>query len=136
VDTLHVVACNSPADVMTVDVICDAQRGDLFVGKYCRDKSGQWVPQQSVRQVSPPVWANELIPTDVVSGPGLEKFHHVIEGRCRVLNGDLRRPQAEWVARLATDAQPSGQATDLWCIEPLYLRRSSAETQWEKLHPP
>ncbi|HEY2253189.1 MAG TPA: tRNA (adenosine(37)-N6)-threonylcarbamoyltransferase complex dimerization subunit type 1 TsaB, partial [Planctomycetaceae bacterium] len=43
VDTLHAISCNSPADTTTVEVICDAQRGDLFAGKYRRNESGHWV---------------------------------------------------------------------------------------------
>ena len=135
VDTLQAVACNSPAGTTTVEVICDAQRGDLFAGKYMRDAGGGWIPQQGIRQTPAEAWANEVKPADTVSGPGLDKFAHLVEGRCRVLSSEFRRPQAVWVARLGIDGVKSGHAADLWSIEPLYMRRSSAETQWEKLHP-
>src|SRR5262245_22615939 len=36
VDTLRAIACNCPVDVATVQVISDAQRGDVFVGRYAR----------------------------------------------------------------------------------------------------
>jgi tRNA threonylcarbamoyladenosine biosynthesis protein TsaB len=135
VDTLHAVACNSPADITTVEVICDAQRGDLFSGKYARDASSQWIPEHETRQIPVDAWAHEVKSTDTVSGPGLDKFAHLVAGRCRVLSADFRRPLATWVGRLGIEKLKSGQAADLWSIEPLYLRRSSAETQWEKLHP-
>ena len=118
-----------------VEVICDAQRGDLFSGKYLRDDSGYWIPQQGIRQILAEAWANEVKPTDTVSGPGLDKFAHLVEGRCRVLTSEFRRPLATWVARLGIEALKSGHAADFWSVEPLYLRRSSAVTQWEKLHP-
>lgn len=135
VDTLHAVACNSPADTTAIEVICDAQRGDLFAGKYLRDTSGNWIPEHDIRQIPAEAWAHEVKPTDTVSGPGLDKFASLVEGRCRVLTSEFRRPLAVWVGRLGIEKLNSGHAADLWSVEPLYLRRSSAETQWEKLHP-
>jgi len=135
VDTLHAVACNSPADITAVEVICDAQRGDLFSGKYVRDVSGQWRLEHEIRQIPVEAWAHDIQTADVVSGPGLDKFAHLVEGRCRVLSADFRRPVANWIGRLGIEKLKAGQAADLWSVEPLYLRRSSAETQWEKLHP-
>jgi tRNA threonylcarbamoyladenosine biosynthesis protein TsaB len=135
VDTLQAIACNSPADTTLVEVICDAQRGDLFAGEYVRDDSGRWIPRHAIRQIPVEAWVNDVQPTDTVSGPGLEKFAHLVEGRCRLLAPEFRRPQAAWVGRLGFDKLESGEVADIWSIEPHYLRRSSAETQWEKLHP-
>lgn len=135
VDTLQAVACNSPADATMVEVICDAQRGDLFSGKYQSDSSGVWRPQDEIRQISAADWARQVKSTDTLSGPGLDKFAHLVEGRCHVLPSDFRRPQAVWVGRLGIEKQKLGHLANLWSVEPLYLRRSSAETQWEKLHP-
>ncbi len=42
VDTLEAIAANSPADVVSVHVIADAQRGDLFVADYCRKSIVEW----------------------------------------------------------------------------------------------
>ena len=135
VDTLHAVACNSPADITTVEVICDAQRGDLFSGKYVRDAASQWILKDEIRQIPAEAWAHDVQPADTVSGPGLDKFAHLVVGRCRVLSGDFRRPVATWIGRLGIEKLKAGLVADLWSVEPLYLRRSSAETQWEKLHP-
>jgi len=136
VDTLHAVACNSPVDTTTVEVICDAQRGDLFAGKYMRDASRHWMPQGSIRQMPVQDWVNEVQLADTVSGPGVEKFGKLVEDRCRLLSSEFCRPQAIWIGRLGIDRLKSGQLADIYSIEPHYLRRSSAETQWEKLHPP
>src|SRR5437016_3375486 len=48
VDTLHAIACNSPPDVSTVEVLCDAHRGDLFTGRYTRNATGGWNPQEGI----------------------------------------------------------------------------------------
>ena len=124
-----------PADAPIVEVICDAQRGDLFAGKFTPGAAGHWVPQRPIRQISAAAWANEINSADTVSGPGLDKYSHLFEGRCRVLTSEFRRPHAVWVGRLGLDQSAAGVDADLWGVEPLYLRRSSAETQWEKLHP-
>ena len=58
-----------------------------------------------------------------------------VEGRCRVLEPEFRVPRAAWIGRLGIQAAEEGQSADLWSLQPLYLRRSSAEVQWEKLHP-
>ncbi len=135
VNTLEAIACNSPGNVTAVEVICDAQRGDLFAAKYARDSLDHWIPLESIRQMPVPAWAEGVTSTDTLSGSGLEKFGKLVEGRCRALSSEFWQPQADWIGRLGIDKLQAGQVADLWSVEPLYLRRSSAETQWEKLHP-
>jgi tRNA threonylcarbamoyladenosine biosynthesis protein TsaB len=134
-DSLHTVACNSPPDVSRVEVICDAQRGDLFTATFDRTAQGDWVSQGSIQIVTVEAWSAGLNSQSIVSGPGLERITPQISDRCRVLGPEFRVPQAVWIAHLAIQAVETGAATDLWSVEPLYLRRSSAEVQWDKLHP-
>jgi hypothetical protein len=75
-----------------------------------------------------------LQPQDTVSGPGVEKIAGMIADRCRVLGPEFRIPRAVWIARLGIRAAEAGTVSDFWAVEPLYLGRSSAEVQWEKLH--
>lgn len=135
VDTLQTIACNSPEDVPAVEVISDAQRGDLFVGRYARTSAGDWAPQNEIAIVRAEGWAAELVAGATISGPGLEKVANLLDGRFHLLPSECHVPAAVWVARLGIAAYEAGQAVDLWGIEPRYLRRSSAEVQWEKLHP-
>lgn len=135
VDTLPAIACNSPPGVGAVEVIADAQRGDLFAGRFVRGSDGVFSARQGIRIVAAEDWAAGLTPEDTVSGPALEKLAPLVERRCRVLASEFRVPSAAWIARLGTRAAEAGLESDLWSVEPLYLRRSSAEIQWEKLHP-
>jgi tRNA threonylcarbamoyladenosine biosynthesis protein TsaB len=135
VDTLRAIACNSPAEVSDVDVVCDAQRGDLFVGRYSRTPTGLWQARGEIEIVRAEDWAARLHPDLIVSGPGLDKYASLAEGRVRLLAAEFRVPVATWVARLGVAAHEAGESTDLALVEPRYLRRSSAEAQWEKLHP-
>src|SRR5262245_27895984 len=134
VDALHAVACNSPDDVSRVNVICNAQRGDLFSATYCRDAGGSWVLQKGIEVVSAESWMAGLRPHDTVSGPGVEKIAGLIGDRCRVLGPEFRVPRAVWIARLGIRADEAGATSDLWAVEPLYFGRSSAEVQWDKRH--
>jgi len=134
IDARHAVACNSPADVSRVSVICNAQRGDLFTAVYDRDRAGSWVPEAGPEILSAESWIAGLQAQDTVSGPGVDKLAGLIGGRCRILAAEFRVPQAAWIARLGIRAAEVGATSDLWAVEPLYLGRSSAEVQWEKLH--
>ncbi len=135
VDTLLAIACNSPSELARVDVIADALRGDLFAGHYERHATGQWIGSGEVRVVRAEDWAAELTDSCMVSGPGLEKFSALTAGRCPVLPAEFWVPSAANIARLGAQSLAAGRSADPWDIEPLYLRRSSAEVQWEKLHP-
>ena len=135
VDTLHAIACNSPPEVTSVEVIADAQRGDLFVEKFIRLPGGDWNPHDDIQIVAADTWIAALPSKGAVSGPGLEKFATLPVEVQRILAPEFRIPQAKSIARLGIRAAEAGRASDLWSVEPLYLRRSSAEVQWEKLHP-
>ena len=74
VDTFEAIAANSPSDADAVQVIADAQRGDLFVADYRRLPAGQWAcvhPPSIVRAVD---WFASLTVRDLVSGPGLQSY--------------------------------------------------------------
>lgn len=135
IDTLHAIACNSPPETEIVEVICDAHRGDLFAGKYVRNAEGGWAPPDNIRIISCEEWLGGLKPRDTVSGPALDKLAPQVEGRVRVLAAEFRVAHATWIGRLGIEAAEAGALADLAALEPLYLRRSSAEIQWEKLHP-
>ncbi|MGE5192506.1 MAG: hypothetical protein ACM3U2_08380, partial [Deltaproteobacteria bacterium] len=80
-------------------------------------------------------WIAGLNSQDSVSGTGVEKIAPSIAARCRVLDPAFRIPRAIWIARLGMRAVEAGITADFWGVEPLYLGRSSAEVQWDKLHP-
>ncbi len=135
VDTLQAIAGNSPPEVSTVEVVCDAHRGDLFVGRYNRVSAEAWEPAAPIEVVNAERWRELLPPDGVVTGPALEKLAPLMASRCRIVPAELWVPQATWIARLGRQAVESGNVSDLWSVEPVYLRRSSAELQWERLHP-
>jgi tRNA threonylcarbamoyladenosine biosynthesis protein TsaB len=133
VDTLHAIACNSPADVASIQVVSDAQRGNLFIRDYTRSPTGEWVAQGAMRIASASSWVDALVPDNTVTGPALEKYGSLVAGRCRIVEAEFRVPRAATVARLALKSLASHGPIDPWTLEPLYFGPSSAEIQWKKL---
>ena len=129
VDTLQAIAEECPEDRSHLWVIADAQRGDLYVGKYHRivRRLGAGFPiavQPADRG------AESRTRDDVVTGPGTERWLNDLEAHCQVLPGHLA-PQAATICRLGERQFQSGVVADVWSVEPYYLRKSSAEEQWE-----
>ena len=70
-----------------------------------------------------------------VTGPGLGvRGRTVPEGVPAVPEG-LRDPRPESLLRVGLARFLAGERDDLWTAEPLYLRPSSAEEQWQRKAP-
>lgn len=135
VDTLLCIAENSPEDVEDVSVIADAQRGELYVGRYRRRAGGAFERLQEIAIVSGESWCRNRSQGDVVTGPAVEKYEPHLAGRARLLPPEARLPRAAVVARLGARRISEGKAADLWTLEPVYIRRSAAEEKWDAAHP-
>ena len=134
VDTFLAVAENSPRDVSEVFVITDAQRGELFLGRYCRDSDGLFQRQGEIEIVNRHVWCEERAQDDVVSGPGAVQFQDSLDDRCRILETPFCTPRADVVARLGERLIERDAADDFWSLEPFYIRKSAAEEKWDRDH--
>jgi tRNA threonylcarbamoyladenosine biosynthesis protein TsaB len=133
VETLQAIAEESPEDVASLTVIADAQRGDLSVGRYSK-QNGQWIREGSISMHPALEWCRNVASDEVIAGPGLERWEKELQGRCHVLS-DLRVPKVRTICRIGERQLTQGETADLWALEPYYLRRSSAEEQWDQRHP-
>jgi hypothetical protein len=70
-----------------------------------------------------------------VSGPGLHRWAARLPDGVQVADSGQWNPQPESLLRLGLARYLSGGRDDVWALEPLYLRPSSAEEQWEKRRP-
>lgn len=136
VDTFLVAAAQAPADVASLQVVGDGQRGDLYVGRYERLGSGEWTRPDEISICPADRWLESLTKSDVVTGPGLARHAEAAASRCRVLPPELRDPQAGSVALLGAAAAERGEFSDLWALEPFYLRRSAAEEKADSSQQP
>ena len=127
VDTLRVIAQNAPDDVDDVHVISDAQRGELFVGRYVRGEGGLFSRVGEIEIVAAAEWCDQRTPDCVVTGTGLDKYADSFASSVRLLEPEQRFPSASIVAHFGEQQIGAGETADLWSLEPLYLRRSAAE---------
>lgn len=131
VPTHLAIACNSPDELADVFVVSDAQRGDLFVQPFHHPDQGRWRAAGEMQIVAAGEWAAQLPSGTAISGPALEKFAELFSARLRLLEFTCWRPRATWIARLGLQMSQEGPPMDLWSLEPLYLRKSSAEEKWD-----
>jgi len=129
VKTFLAVAHQAPEFVDQVTVIGDAQRGDLFVGDFVRDGSGLWQEVGNIRIQSAEEFKNSLQGQESISGPGLARYSSQLESHTRLLEPSLQQPQASAICELST--RQDVELVDCWSLQPLYLRKSSAEEKWE-----
>jgi tRNA threonylcarbamoyladenosine biosynthesis protein TsaB len=131
-DSLEAIARNAPAGVLKVAIAVDAQRGDAYVAEFTRQTPETPLLRQSATRIEPVAsWANALEAGTLVLGPSLDRLlpgwpDHVQLGRI-----DQGHPDPIHLIELASEAFEAGKLLDPFFVEPVYLRRSAAEDQWE-----
>jgi tRNA threonylcarbamoyladenosine biosynthesis protein TsaB len=138
-DTFHVVAVQSPAEVQAVDVLGDAQQGKVYVQRYGRSAEGEFRPLTplSIQPFAEWLGRRDLDEKDSratawLSGPALRVPALRAPETVRVVDAGCWDPRPESVLRLGLARYRAGERDDCWSVEPLYLRPSAAEEQWQK----
>jgi tRNA threonylcarbamoyladenosine biosynthesis protein TsaB len=147
IDTLETIAAqragtsSSPASSkneliidtsLQLQVIFDAQRGDIVAGSFARSEDGWFRPIDKQRLISIDQWLADLRPGMAVTGPILNKLQSRLPPDIMVLEERYWHPRAAQVARLAARDYATGHRDDLWTLLPRYSRRSAAEEKLEK----
>jgi hypothetical protein len=65
-----------------------------------------------------------------VTGPALDRIGSKLPPTVQVAGPDGRQPGGPGLIALARAALDAGRRDEPWTLEPIYLRRSSAEDQW------
>ncbi len=131
-DSLEAIARNAPADALRVAVAVDAQRGDAYVAEFARQGPGTPLLRQTPTRIEPVgIWASSLEPGTLILGPALEKLLPTWPGHVDQGTLDQGHPDPAALIELALEAFESGRTLDPFFVEPVYLRRSAAEDQWE-----
>ncbi|MFN7766962.1 MAG: tRNA (adenosine(37)-N6)-threonylcarbamoyltransferase complex dimerization subunit type 1 TsaB [Planctomycetaceae bacterium] len=141
VDTLQALAADCTTSVDRLWIVTDAQRDAVYAA--CFFLPAPHTPETLVPTMVLPAdqLASQLRPTDVVRGPAVEKLvqsapNLADQMTANQITGDLVCPSARRVGELAISAHRRGEQSDPRGLTPVYLRQSSAETQWDRLHPP
>jgi tRNA threonylcarbamoyladenosine biosynthesis protein TsaB len=138
VDTLEVMAAQSPLGEREIWSVFDAQRGEWFAAKYDRQAEGDaFASQLAVPHaiVAGATWLDSLPEGSFVTGQGLAKLRSATPPNVRLADPSLWQPRAETVGRLAWRKHQAGERGDLWALVPNYLRASAAEEKLARATP-
>lgn len=125
-NTLEVLAHQVPAGIKSVWAVLDAQRGQLFAGKFVA-AGDKWSIDQPTKIVDFEPWLDHIGPEDHVSGAGLQRVEDRLPAHIRLVDRAHWMPQASSVGRLGVRKFAAGQRDDLWTLVPQYYRPSAAE---------
>ena len=132
-DSLEAIARNAPEDAPNVVVAVDAQRGDAYLADFARESPGAPLHRLGptrIEAVEP--WARALDPRTLVLGPALDRLLADWPESTRLGTTDQGHPDSARLIPLAREALEAGRTLDPFFVEPIYLRRSAAEDQWER----
>ena len=133
-DSLEAIARNAPVDAPNVVVAVDAQRGDAYVARFARGSAGAPLLRLGPTTIEPvELWASALEAGTVVLGPGLDRLLPNWPEALRLGTLDQGHPDPSNLIPLAFEALEAGRLLDPFFVEPIYMRRSAAEDQWERL---
>jgi tRNA threonylcarbamoyladenosine biosynthesis protein TsaB len=128
--TFAAIARQAPADALEVDVLADAQQQNVYVQRWSRTEAAATSrPLQICRATE---WLAGLRPHVWVTGPGLALHDARVPTMNPQVPIDLRDPQPESLLELGLERWRNGEADDRWTLEPLYLRASNAEENWDQ----
>ncbi|HEY2827315.1 MAG TPA: tRNA (adenosine(37)-N6)-threonylcarbamoyltransferase complex dimerization subunit type 1 TsaB, partial [Pirellulales bacterium] len=78
VNTLEVIAAQAPAEISALWAVLDAQRAQVFAGRFQREAVSSWRWDRHVALIDNTAWLASLSPGEAVSGPVLEKLKEQI----------------------------------------------------------
>ena len=124
IDTFPVIAAQVPPGADPLDVIADAQQQKVYLQRF---EGGVAVSPLVIRPVAD--WLADA-PAPWVSGPALRQHSGRLPPPVRPVDESLWDPRPESMLALALKRWRAGDRDDLFTVEPLYLRPSSAEENW------
>lgn len=130
IPTFRVIVEQSPAEARVVDVLADAQQGLLYAQRFHRHDEG-WRDEE-LRIIKSTDWRATLSAEVWVSGPGLSVVEDELPPSQPRVSREDREARAATLLRLGRTRWQHGESDDLWKLEPLYLRPSNAEENWER----
>jgi tRNA threonylcarbamoyladenosine biosynthesis protein TsaB len=132
VSTFAAIALQAPSDVQEVDVLADAQQDKIYVQRFTRPTTGaDWVNQSPLSIQKLGDWLAQRENRVWISGPGLQVYRNRLPEGVQVVDAEHWNPQPESLLRIGLARYRAGEQDDVWMLEPLYLRASSAEERWQ-----
>jgi tRNA threonylcarbamoyladenosine biosynthesis protein TsaB len=134
VETFHAIALQAAGQAIRLDVIADAQQDKIYMERFIRGNGVEpWAVETALHIAKLEDWLAAL-PSDVaVTGPGLHLHGKSIPGHIRQISPEQWDPRADSLLQIGLARFHSGARDDVWKVEPIYLRPSSAEEQKQAL---
>jgi tRNA threonylcarbamoyladenosine biosynthesis protein TsaB len=125
VDTFAAIAEQAPPDAQNTWVIADALQGQVYAQHFAQRHDG-WRAEGPLHITTVGAFAANLPAGEWVSGPGVSAYGEQLPtANSRVAEAD-REPRVESVLAVGLRLAPLTRE-ELFALEPLYLRGSSAE---------
>jgi tRNA threonylcarbamoyladenosine biosynthesis protein TsaB len=129
-DTFATIAARAPAEISRLAVLADAQQDKVYAQEFTRD-GATCRATSTLAIVRFEDWLAGHDPGSWVTGPGLARWEAHLPASLARAETALRDPTPQVVLRLGLSRFLTGERDDVFALEPLYLRPSSAEEQWQ-----
>jgi tRNA threonylcarbamoyladenosine biosynthesis protein TsaB len=127
VNTLAVLAAQSPQSPAPLWTVLNAQRQELFVARFVdTERDNQWTDCDTTI-VACDAWLTQLKPGDRVTGPPLSSLKALLPPGVAAVPQEFWQPMAAAVGRVGWHAYQRGQRDDVWKLAPRYYRPSAPE---------
>jgi tRNA threonylcarbamoyladenosine biosynthesis protein TsaB len=130
-DTFAVIAAQSPPECRRIDVIADAQKEAVYAQSFARADEG-WQTMGELRVVEFADWLASRDTAAWVGGPGLTRYRERLPVDVSLSPAECWSPGLDALLSLASRRLDAAERDDVYTLEPLYLRASSAELQWRE----
>jgi tRNA threonylcarbamoyladenosine biosynthesis protein TsaB len=115
-----------------VEVIADAQQRKVYWQRFAVRQEGGMPNAVTRLQVLPLMeWLGRLTPQSRVIGPGVSLCRAHLPEHVEAAPESACHLSLESLWRLGLERLRRGEGDDLWTVEPIYARPSSAEEQWQ-----
>jgi tRNA threonylcarbamoyladenosine biosynthesis protein TsaB len=132
VDTFACLARQAPAEMGALDVIADAQQGNIYVQTFERiANTGNWRSTSALAVEPLLAWLARRSPSRWATGPGLLTHAKPIGAADNLVPAECWLPKLESLLELGVEQGKRLSAEEVFALEPLYLRPSSAEQKWD-----
>jgi tRNA threonylcarbamoyladenosine biosynthesis protein TsaB len=131
VETFQAIARQAPPEARAIEVIADAQQDKVYTQSFRRDTDGAAPhPTSGLTIQSFAAWVAGRDPDAWVTGPGLTLYGPRLSSEVRLVEAEAQAPRVASVLAVGMQRWGQGEQDDLWSLEPIYGRPSSAEEKW------
>jgi tRNA threonylcarbamoyladenosine biosynthesis protein TsaB len=132
IDTFAAIAARASDAAHVLHVLADAQKDKVYVQRYTRLDSGSDWAAASELSIQPVAdWLTRVDENDWISGPGVRLVESRVPGNVQLVPEGQRDATAASLLPIGLVRYRNGERDDFWSVEPLYLRPSAAEEQWQ-----